>query len=304
MRVAVVGLGGIAKKAYLPVLSSWPDIELIAFSRTPETVARFRSQYRIALGTTDSAELMSLRPHAAFVLTPSETHFEVCAALLQSGIDVFVEKPATLKSAETLELDRIARETKRVLMVGFNRRFAPLHVKARELWAGRRVNLGTFAKHRGSAAHADLFSNYIDDTIHVIDLLRFYCGEGHAEKTVSEIRDGKLVGAMSVVALESGGHAVVATSLEAGAWSERYALYGAGASLEVEAFQHLRYVANGEERTVAEGAGSWRTSLEARGFSQQIAHFFECVATRKQPLTSADEAYRTQKLLEELAPQR
>src|SRR5262245_20087920 len=100
MRVAVVGLGGIATKAYLPLLASWPDLELIFFSRRPETVARLRAQYRVALGTTDPAELLSWRPHAAFVLAPSDLHFDLCAALLHEGVDVFVEKPATLKSSE------------------------------------------------------------------------------------------------------------------------------------------------------------------------------------------------------------
>jgi virulence factor len=300
MRVAVMGLGGIATKAYLPLLSSWPDLELMLFSRTRETVAKFRAQYRLSLGTTDAAELRSWKPQAAFVLTPSDTHFELCAALLQEGVDVFVEKPATLKSGETRELGRLAHEGQRVFMVGFNRRYAPLHAQARELWAGRRVNLAMFTKHRESAAHPDLFSNYIDDTIHVVDLLRFYCGEGRAVRTVSEVREGKLVGATSVVALEGGGQAVVATSLEAGCWSERYALHGTGATLEVEAFSRLRLFANGEERIAADSAGSWRSSLEARGFPQQIAHFLECVASRREPRTSAEESYRTQKLLEEL----
>ncbi len=300
MRVAIVGLGGIASKAYLPVLASRSDLELIFFSRRRETVARLRAQYRVSLGTSDTAELLSWRPRAAFVLTPSETHFEVCAALLQAGVDVFVEKPATLRSAETEELGRLARENKRVFMVGFNRRYAPLHVRGRELWGSRRVGLAVFAKHRQSAAHPDLVSNYIDDTIHLIDLLRFYCGEAHAVRTVSELREGKLVGATSLVTLDGGGHAIVATSLDAGAWSESYALHGDGATIEVSAFSRLRFAAEGEERVFADSAGSWRSSLDARGFPQQIGHFLECVASRREPLTSAEEACRTQRLLEEL----
>jgi virulence factor len=300
-RVALVGLGDIAKKAYLPLLSAWDGIELLVCSRTAETVAQIRERYRINRGTTDLDELLSWRPQAAFVLTPSATHAALVGTFLEAGADVFVEKPATLSSAETHSLAELATRCGRVLMVGFNRRFAPLHRRARELWGTRTVGLCLFQKHRASPAHADLFSTYIDDTIHLIDLLRFFCGEAEAVETVRVVRDGRLVEAVSVTALAAGGHALIATSLEAGEWRESCSLQGQGASLELDAFSRLRWAEGGEERTWHEGyAKDWRPTLEARGFSAQIAHFFECVATRRSPLTSGWDAFRTQRLLEDM----
>jgi virulence factor len=301
MRVAVIGLGDIASKAYLPLLTGWEGIELFLYSRRPETVARLRDRYRLPLaGASDWAELLAVRPEAAFVLSPSDTHFEVTRRLLEAGVDVFLEKPATLRSEDTRALAEQAQAAGRVLMVGFNRRYAPLHVRARELWGDRRLELCTLSKHRASAAHPDVLSNYTDDTIHIIDLLRFFAGDATAERTTTDIREGRLVGAVSLLRLSAGGHGVIATSLDAGGWSESYALHGEGASLEVEAFSRVRLTTDGREQVVAPGAGGWGSTLEARGFPQQIAHFFECVRSRATPLTSAGEAYRTQRLLEDL----
>lgn len=300
-RIAIVGLGGIARKAYLPVLTQRNDVELLVCSRTPSAVEEVQALYGLSNGTTDIPRLLSLKPEAAFVLTPSPTHFALARQLLDAGVDVFVEKPATLKSPETRVLAELAETRGRVLMVGFNRRFAPLHQQARELWAGRTVGLAVFAKHRSSAAHSDLFGNYIDDTIHIIDLLRFFCGEGEALSTAAQVRDGRLMGAVSVVALESGGQGVIATNLAAGGWSETYSLHGEGATLEVDAFSRLRMGGETEERIWHEPyASGWKPTLEARGFTQQVDHFFECLLSRRTPLTSGWEAYRTQRLLEDL----
>ncbi|HZW05147.1 MAG TPA: Gfo/Idh/MocA family oxidoreductase, partial [Anaerolineaceae bacterium] len=115
MKVAVIGLGGIASKAYLPVLGVREDLELQLVSRTAETVRCFQDQYRIPFGATDLAEVEAWKPDAAFVLTPSPTHFEIAHRLLAAGIDVFIEKPATLHARQTRILAELAETRERVL---------------------------------------------------------------------------------------------------------------------------------------------------------------------------------------------
>ncbi len=304
MRIAVIGLGDIAQKAYLPLLASWEGIELFLCSRSPATVERLQRQYRVLSGTTNLSDVPKWNPDAAFVLTPSPTHVAAARFLLEAGIDVFLEKPATLHSQETLEIAQLADSQERILMVGFNRRFAPLHQQAKALWQERPIGFCVLEKHRATAAHPDLFSNYLDDTIHIIDLLRFFCGEGEALFTVQQVREGRLVGAVSLIALHGGGYGLVVTSLQAGGWREQYALHGSGRSLYLDAFSRLRLVSDGSEQVWELGSGEWRPMLEARGFVSQIAHFLTCVRHRQSPLTSAWEAYRTQSLLEEMVARR
>ncbi len=302
-RIGLIGLGGIAQKAYLPILTSLDTVEIVAvMSRRPETVNRICRQYRLSKGVTELADFLRAGAEAAIVLTPSPTHFQVVQSLLDAELDVLVEKPATLVSGETAALGDLAEKHRRILMVGFNRRYSPLYRQAKDLFASRRVALCLAEKHRASAAHASLLANYVDDTIHLIDLARWFGGDGHAVTTCRRLRDGKLVDAVSMVAFDAGGIGIIATSLEAGGWQERVTLHGEQLTVEVEAFRELRVVRGDREEIMGrQVAGQWTTSLETRGFAPLIRHFLECVGNRQTPETNALEAYKTQVLLEEMA---
>lgn len=301
MRAAVVGLGSIAEKAYLPLLTGWQGLELVLHCRTRETVEQYQAQYSVPHGTDDFEDVLTMEPDVAFVITPSDTHYVIARQLLEAGIDVYLEKPATLRSEDTRSLAELADAEDRVLMVGFNRRYAPLHRRARELWNGRPIGFCVLEKHRPSAYHPDLYSNYVDDTIHIIDLLRFFCGEAVPVHTEARIVEGKLTRAVATLAIGEAGQAVVATELDAGGWQERYALHGGGASLYVDAFSDLRLIDGQGERVEKEAyASAWTSTLKGRGFEDEVAHFLECVRERRTPRTSAWEAFKTQQLLDDM----
>jgi len=301
-RIGIVGLGGMAQRAYLPVLANLETVDLaVIMSRRPDTVERLRACYHVPGGVTDMSDFLRQGLQAAVVLTPSPTHFEIVRTLLQAGVDVLVEKPATLSSRETAALGELADQGGRVLMIAFNRRFAPLYMQAKDLFAGRRVALCVAEKHRERAANSSLFDHYSEEAIHMIDLLRWYGGEARAVSTRSLIRDGKLTDAASLVAFEGDGIGVLTASLEGGGWMERVTLHGEGLSVQVDAFRELR-VLRGKEDQVSgrEMAADWLTSQHIRGFEQLITHFIDCVQQRLTPRTSALEAFRTQLLMEQL----
>lgn len=299
-RVAIIGLGSIAQKAYLPILTVWEDIELLFCSRNGSVVEGLQAKYRVKHGTTHLEELLNWQPQAAFILTATPAHYDIASQLLRAGADVYLEKPAALTSQQALQLSQQAEAGRRILMVGFNRRYAPLHRLARQLWGERRVDLAVLQKHRSSGFHPDLFVHYTEEMIHVIDMLRFFCGEGQAIQTTYEQND-KFAWAASSLALQQGGYASLMADMRAGHWSETYALHGEGASLYVEAFSRMIWVSGGEQRVWEETyASSWKTTLEGRGFYGEIAHFLECVKNRATPQTDGWEAVKTQALTEAL----
>jgi virulence factor len=301
LRIVIIGLGGIARKAYLPILTSRSDIELVVHSRSLDAVREIQAQYRIPHGANHLHEVLELEPAAAFVLSPAPTHSAIISPLLESGIDVFVEKPATQSARETQQLAELADTCKRVLMVGFNRRYAPLHQKARELWGDHTPSIVLVQKHRPDAWHPDLLEHFTEDMIHQIDLLRYFCGEARALFTVRQIEAGRLTGAISTVAFERGGFGQVVTSLKAGRWGENYAIHGDNISLYIDAFERVQYVTRETHETREETyASTWRTTLEGRGFVGQIEHFLDCCISREQPFTSAWESVKTQRLLESM----
>jgi hypothetical protein len=87
-------------------------------------VEHLQAQYRVARGTIDLEELISWQPQAAVVLAPTSEHKDIVLRLLRGGVDVLVEKPATLHSADTLELGlRDFEDRSRKLQVSGSRMF-------------------------------------------------------------------------------------------------------------------------------------------------------------------------------------
>ena len=298
-RIAVIGLGDICKKAYMPILGVNQDLELMLYNRSPEPLVEMQSKYRVEYGTNDLEQLIADQPVGAFVLTASDSHYSIVKKLLENGIDVYVEKPATMHVDETKDLAELADRHQRILMVGFNRRYAPLHIKAKSLWGSKPVGLGIFRKFRSNPAFDDIYRQLYEDTIHQIDLLRFYCGEGQVKSVLFESEDGILQSAAALIKLESGGISLIETNLQAGGWREFYSLYGEKKSVEIEAFSGLS-IQQGEEKRqwVEPYSSAWQSTLAGRGFKGEINHFLSCLETREQPRTSAWDSVKTQELTE------
>lgn len=300
MKIAIFGAGGIARKAYLPLLTSWPEIEIVGlFSRTQKTVDQICAQWHIPFGTTDFDELCQKKPQAGFVLTNNATHFDFAERLLEAGIDVFVEKPAASTTDEMRILADLADDKKRIYMVGFNRRYDLFYQQAKQFFKEKVLQLAVFEKNRDSAFHTNLYNNYLDDTIHQIDLMRHMCGEVTALTTQQQIVDDKLVGAVSLARIPGGGLAVLMTSLKAGSWQERVSLHGEKLSVEVDAFRQLKVkYPEREEVYGCDRPGKWIEDMKERGFYGSVTHFFECVRSRQQPLTNGRDALKTHELID------
>ena len=65
--------------------------------------------------------------------TPAETHAELAMQAMRAGKDVFVEKPMALSTGDAEEMQKVALETDRILMVGHLLEYHPAVLKLREL---------------------------------------------------------------------------------------------------------------------------------------------------------------------------
>jgi len=302
MKIALIGAGGIAKKAYLPLLATIPEVEIIGlFSRTQARVDETCKRWRIPNGTTILSDVLAQKPQAALIITNVESHYAICRELLENSIDVYSEKPLAASSKLSFDLAGIARENKRILAVGFNRRYALLFKQAKEILGNRKVNLAVIQKHRTEASNPTLYEHYLDDTIHQIDLMRYYCGDVTASSTTYETKNGLVSSAVSTMRIPGGGQGVIMICNHAGSWQESVTLHAAGLTIHVDAFRRLRVLHEDYEEVFGtDRAGKWITDMKERGFYGELVHFFECVRTRQEPLTGAVEAAKTQALLEDL----
>lgn len=177
LRIGVVGLGGIAQKAYLPLLSQATDWQLVGgFSPNQQKAKLICDSYRMACFS--QLDSLAQQCDAVFVHSSTASHFEVVGELLKHGVHVYVDKPLAETAEQGEQLVALADKCGKALMVGFNRRFAPLYRQLKQqmqLPASIRMD-----KHRAdSVGPNDLSFTLLDDYLHVVDTA-LWLGSGAA----------------------------------------------------------------------------------------------------------------------------
>ena len=117
MKVGVVGAGHWGKN----LVRNFTELGVLAGVADPVEENRSRAlQEAPGIELFDNeANLLAAGYDAVAIATPAATHFGIARKALELGLDVFVEKPVTLDSAQALELHHLAEEGKRILMVGY-----------------------------------------------------------------------------------------------------------------------------------------------------------------------------------------
>jgi predicted dehydrogenase len=149
-RIAVVGAGSWGTEAHMPAVAAHPDAELIAVA-DPAADARTAVAARYPdTQLFDSHEklLATTKPDGVIVATPHARHYEPTRAALEAGAHVLVEKPMVLDPAEGRELQRIARERRRELIVGYTWHYNRQAIELRE-----RIRAGTLGAIELAACH-------------------------------------------------------------------------------------------------------------------------------------------------------
>lgn len=131
--VGFIGAGNFAQSWLLPLFRSHPRVVLRGVAtRTPIHAAHAARKFGFTYATTDYTELLADKEIDAVVIaTRHDNHAKFVIESLERGKHVFVEKPLALTVADVLNIAQAVRDwrgggTDPVLMVGYNRRFAPL----------------------------------------------------------------------------------------------------------------------------------------------------------------------------------
>ena len=296
LRAAVFGLGDIARKAHLPLLATNPEIQVTGLiSRTGTRVEATIQQFRLAPSQYTLAEVLTDPPDVAFVLSSTESHPEVAIPLLKAGVDVYLEKPIAADLASTRAVVAAAEASGRLLMVGFNRRFAPHYRRAQERFARQSPRVVLLQKHRFLPTYAwPPVTAMMDDVIHMVDLARYFAGELEEVWARIQVDDGRFRAIAAGMAGLDGRQVLLSQSYVAGSALERVELHGDGQSIRMEEMDRLTIDATG--RRWQEDFDPWVPTLEKRGFTGALAHFLSCVRQRQQPVNSGREALRSHEL--------
>ncbi len=122
-RLAIVGVGEFGRN-HVRIVRQSPRAELVAVVDTDPARATEIAAANACLALTDPRALAG-KVDAAIVAVPTSAHADVACALLESGIDVLVEKPIAPDLAAADRLIHAAESNARILQVGHLERFNP-----------------------------------------------------------------------------------------------------------------------------------------------------------------------------------
>ena len=298
LRIGLIGLGSIAKKAYMPVLSVEKDWVLAGcYSRTPENRKAFAEEYRIK--EYESLEEISQNVDAVIINASTESHFELAKFFLEKGIHVLMDKPLASSVEECERLVFFSVHNKAKLMVTFNRRFAPLYKMIRDNITS--TSLIRIIKNRASRIGPENAEFTItDDYIHLVDTARWFF-------------DGKLIIVDGNIAVNSDDQLIYANHYynspegckietllhrDSGKTVEIIEVINEGKTLRVIDLATVEIEENNEKRIIT--PSQWETVEKTKGFEDAIKHFVSSVITDTEPESSGMDALATQRVIESI----
>lgn len=294
IKIGIIGLGDIAQKAYLPVISK-KNLEVHLCTRNEDTLRQVGAQYRFKNLHQNIDSLINSGITGAFVHTATASHDDIVKQLLNNNIHVYIDKPVTYDYSSTEKLLELASRKNLFLTVGFNRRFAPAYQSMKEL---ANLNMILMQKNRKSLP-GDVRTFIFDDFIHVIDTLLYLFPCTVQKMLVSGMKkDGQLYHVILQLLAADGATAIGIMNRDSGTTEEK---------LEVFTPEKKQIVCNVSDVVVCEdkhekklGSNEWAPTLFKRGFEQIVDDFLQALATGKEPAIKKQDILHTHKVCEDV----
>ncbi len=254
--IGLIGAGNYTGQILLPALAgTGARLKTIASGKGVSGTHNGK-KFGFEFSTTDVKSIFDdSEINCVFITTRHDTHARFALEALEAGKHVFVEKPLCLTEAELNEIlsvysSLVTRHPSLLLMVGFNRRFAPHIVKAKELLARLHepksmtmtVNAGAIPGDHWTQDPEVGGGRIIGEACHFIDLLRYLAGcavtnakmdlmESKTKDTVS-IRMGFTDGSIGTIHYFANGNKSFP--------KERLEVFAGGRILQLDNFRVLR----------------------------------------------------------------
>jgi predicted dehydrogenase/threonine dehydrogenase-like Zn-dependent dehydrogenase len=276
--VGLIGAGAFARATLIPALKAAGASLVAVTSEGGLTAADVASRFGFGRAADSVEEILDDPTIGAVVIaTRHGSHASLTAAALAAGKAVFVEKPLALSVAELQEVEE-ALDDGSLLMVGFNRRFAPLVERLQAELRDRddivlcmRVNAGPLADGHWLHDSAEGGGRLLGEGCHFVDLIATLADSpavfAHAiavpqrgrpiECSDSFTTHIRFAGAVAALVYSGGGDARMS--------KERLELFGGGLAAVLDDFRALEIYRGSKRR-------SWK-SAQDKGHRAEIARF-------------------------------
>ncbi|WP_028863429.1 Gfo/Idh/MocA family protein [Psychromonas aquimarina] len=282
MRIAVIGIGDIAQKAYLPVLTQLKGVELVFCTRNKNRLQQLALQYRIKEVYQDYRQLSKVNIDAVMIHSSTASHPEICAYFLQLGLPVFVDKPLADNAFDCERLYELAEKSRLPLYMGFNRRFIPLYIQylpGLQCGSSEPPLLSLRWEKNRHNLPADIRTFVFDDFIHPLDSINIGAKSNLDGLQLSRQFQGKQLARLDVQwQLEN---TIFEASMNRlyGITCERVCANFANRSYEFDSFVSGRCLQDNQETIIR--LQDWIPMLDAKGFCSMIEDWISVVKAGK-----------------------
>ncbi len=267
--VGLLGAGAFAAGTLVPAMKESGNTELVAVCAATGSHARY-VEHKFGFGscTTDEAQLIhDPAVNAIVIATRHHLHARQALAALAAGKHVFCEKPLCLSEEELQSISGaylgIASIDRPVLMVGFNRRFAPMTMRMKSFLAPiseplalhYRINAGHLPPDHWVNDREQGGGRILGEVCHFVDLLMFLAGSPIVEVEARALANsGRYSGDNVQISLRFANGSEGAISYLANgdrAFSkERIEVFGGGSTAVLEDFRRVELVRDGRKKTI------------------------------------------------------
>lgn len=277
--VGVIGAGNFAMATLLPAMKSAGGIGFGGICASGGTSARSGgSRFGFRFCTSDEADLLADSSiDTIAICTRHSSHARLAIAALNAGKHVFCEKPLAMNEDELAAILHAYENqaTRRLLTVGYNRRFAPLAVQLKSFVSSAtdpfvlhyRVNAGFIPADHWTQDREQGGGRILGEVCHFVDFLSFVCGQPVKVVSATTMPNSDRYSDDNVAAtLEfAGGSIATITYTASGDKSfskERLEVFVQGSVAVLDDFRELRTVRDGKRQVFK---SRWRVDKGHRG---------------------------------------
>jgi predicted dehydrogenase len=263
IRIGLIGAGSFARRILLPGLQAGGADLVAVATESGLTAADVASRFGFERTSLADEICASDDIDAVVIATRHSTHAALAATALGAGKSVFVEKPLAL-NWDQLNLVEDALQPSSLLVVGFNRRFAPLTKRFQdEIRASAecvllaRVNAGPLPRDHWLNDPNEGGGRLIGEGCHFVDLLMHIAGAPAKTVYAAASPDPDLPAELAqsftaTLRCANGavGSIVYAGNGDASLPKERVEGYSGGVAVVLDDFRQLQIHVGGKKRTI------------------------------------------------------
>ena len=315
--IGLFGAGSFAIGTLLPAMKGIDGLKMIGVcaangSRSRHAAAKFGFQYC----TTDEEQILN-DPHINTIVIATRHHLHASQVLAARNVGkhVFCEKPLCLNENELAEIvhtyHNVDRLQQSLLMVGFNRRFAPMATQMKSfvkeiqepLAMHYRVNAGSIDPDHWVNDPEQGGGRILGEVCHFVDFLSFLAGAPptsvHATEAGAIARAGDHLDISMKFANGSQGTISYFANGDRSYSKERVEVFGGGRVAVLEDFRRLELVKQGRKRVFRSlfrqdkgHGGEWKAFVTAlRTGAEAPIPFNEIVSSTLATLRVLDSRY-------------